>query len=78
MARDLCYCCGKEIKLDVTLIFKIAGIGTLVSVIHQILSRYGREEQATLTAVSGVILVLFLLVDEMSELFNTVRDLFGL
>ncbi len=64
--------------MDVTLILKIAGIGTLVSVIHQILSRYGREEQATLVAVSGVILVLFLLVDEMSELFNTVRDLFGL
>lgn len=72
------YYFGKEIKLDVTLILKIAGIGTLVSVIHQILSRYGREEQATLVAVSGVILVLFLLVDEMSELFNTVRDLFGL
>ncbi len=72
------YYFGEEIKLDVTLILKIAGIGTLVSVIHQILSRYGREEQATLVAVSGVILVLFLLVDEMSELFNTVRDLFGL
>lgn len=64
--------------MDVSLILKIAGIGTLVSVIHQILSRYGREEQATLVAVSGVVLVLFLLVGEMSELFNTVRDLFGL
>lgn len=49
-----------------------------MSVIHQILSRYGREEQATLVAVSGVVLVLFLLVEEMSELFNTVQDLFGL
>ena len=64
--------------MDVTLILKIAGIGTLVSVMHQILSRYGREEQATLVAVSGVILVLFLLVDEMSNLFNTVKDLVGL
>ena len=64
--------------MDVTLILKIAGIGTLVSVIHQILSRYGRDEQATLVAVSGVVLVLFLLVEEMSVLFNTVRDLFGL
>lgn len=64
--------------MDVTLILKIAGIGTLVSVIHQILSRYGREEQATLVAVAGVVLVLFLLVEEMSDLFNTVRDLFGL
>ena len=64
--------------MDVTLILKIAGRGTLVSVIHQILSRYGREEQATLVAVSGVVLVLFLLVEEMSDLFNTVQDLFGL
>ena len=64
--------------MDVSLILKIAGIGILVSVIHQILSRYGREEQATMVAVGGVILVLFILVEEMSELFNTVRDLFGL
>ena len=64
--------------MDVTLILKIAGIGTLVSVIHQILSKYGREEQATLVAVAGVVLVLFFLVEEMSELFNTVRALFGL
>lgn len=72
------YYCGEETELDVTLILKIAGIGTLVSVIHQILSRYGREEQATLVAVSGVMLVLFLLVEEMGELFSTVQDLFGL
>lgn len=68
----------KEIKLDVTLILKIAGIGTLVSVVHQVLSRYGREEQATMVAVAGVVLVLFILVEEMSELFSTVRDLFGI
>ena len=60
------------------MILKIAGIGILVSVIHQILSRYGREEQATLTAVAGVVLVLFLLIEEMSHLFDTVRDIFGL
>ena len=78
MGWDWYYCCGEETELDVTLILKIAGIGTLVSVIHQILSRYGREEQATLVAVSGVILVLFLLVEEMSDLFSTVQDLFGL
>jgi len=64
--------------LDVTLILKIAGIGILVSVTHQILARYGREEQATMVAVAGVILVLFILVEEMSDLFNTVRDIFGI
>ncbi len=64
--------------MDVTLILKIAGIGTLVSVIHQVLSRYGREEQATMVAVAGIVIVLFILVEEMSDLFNTVSDLFGL
>lgn len=64
--------------MDVSLILKIAGIGTLVSVIHQILSRYGRDEQATLVAISGVVLVLFLIVNEMSSLFDTIRDVFGI
>ena len=64
--------------MDVSLILKIAGIGTLVSVVHQILSKYGRDEQATMVAVAGVILVLFILIDEMSELFKTIQDLFGI
>ncbi len=64
--------------MDISLILKIAGIGILVSVIHQILSRYGRDEQATLTAVSGIVLVLFLLIEEMGTLFETIRDLFGI
>ena len=64
--------------MDVSLILKIAGIGTLVSVIHQILSRYGRDEQATLVAISGVVLVLFLIVNEMGNLFDTIRDIFGI
>lgn len=64
--------------MDITLILKVAGIGTLVSVIHQILSRYGRDEQATLVAVSGVVIVLFMLVQEMSALFSTIQDLFEL
>ncbi len=64
--------------MDITLILKVAGIGTLVSVIHQILSRYGRDEQATLVAVSGVVIVLFMLVQEMSSLFSTIQDLFEL
>lgn len=64
--------------MDVSLILKIAGIGTLVSVVHQILSKYGRDEQATMVAVAGVILVLFILIEEMSELFKTIQDLFGI
>ena len=46
--------------------------------LHQILSRYGRDEQATLVAISGVVLVLFLIVNEMASLFDTIRDVFGI
>ncbi len=64
--------------MDVTLILKIAGIGILVSVACQILSRSGRDDQSALVSVAGVIIVLFMLVGEMGALFETVRDIFGL
>ena len=62
--------------MDVSLILKIAGIGILVSVVCQILNRSGREEQSSYVSIAGVIIVLFMLVGEMSELINTVRDIF--
>ena len=64
--------------MEVELIFKIAAVGIIVSILNQVLSRSGREEQATMVAVAGVVLVLFILVEEMSDLFRTVRDLFGI
>ena len=64
--------------VDVDLIFKIAAIGIIVAVLNQVLIRSGREEQAMLTTLAGLIVVLSLIVTEISELFRTVKTLFGL
>lgn len=64
--------------MDISLILKVAGIGILVAVSAQILSKYGRDEQATFVGISGIIVVLLMLVGEIGELFDTLRDLFGL
>ena len=64
--------------MDVDLIFKIAAIGILVSVLNQVLTRSGRDEQATMTTLAGLVVVLMMVVQEISDLFNLVKDLFGL
>ena len=64
--------------MEVGLILKIAGVGILVSIVCQILSRTGREEQATLVSIAGVVIVMLLLVQRISDLLTTVRTLFGL
>ena len=64
--------------MDVDLIFKIAAIGILVSVLHQVLSRSGRDEQATMTTLAGLIVVLMVMVQEISNLFSTIKSVFGL
>jgi stage III sporulation protein AC len=64
--------------MDISLILKVAGIGILVAVSAQILAKYGRDEQATFVGISGIIVVLLMLVGEIGELFDTLRDLFGL
>ena len=64
--------------MDINLLFKIAGIGILVAVLHQILSKAGREDQAMMTTLTGVIIVLMMVISKISELFNTVRDTFNL
>ena len=64
--------------MDIDLIFRIAAIGILVSVLNQVLSRSGREEQATMTTLAGLVVVLMMVVQEISELFDLVKDLFGL
>ena len=63
--------------MDVGLILKVAGVGILVAVAAQILSKSGRDEQATLVTVAGLIVVFFMLVREIGTLFDTVRDIFG-
>lgn len=64
--------------MDVDLIFKIAAIGILVSVLNQVLIRSGRDEQATMTTLAGLVVVLMMVVQEISDLFTLVKDLFGL
>lgn len=64
--------------MDVDLIFRIAAVGILVSVLNQVLSRSGREEQATMVTLAGLVVVLMMVVRQISELFRLVKDLFGL
>lgn len=63
--------------MQVELIFKIAAIGILVAVLNQLLKQSGREEQAMMTNLAGLIVVLMILLQEISNLFNTVKSLFG-
>ena len=64
--------------MDVDLIFKIAAVGILVSVLNQVLSRSGREEQATMVTLAGLVVVLMIVVKQISELFDLVKALFDL
>ncbi len=64
--------------MDISLLLKAAGVGLIVSVICQILSKSGREEQAMLVSVAGVILVLLMIVGEIGTLIETIRTTFGL
>ena len=64
--------------MDVDLIFKIAAIGILVSVLNQVLSRSGRDEQAPMTTLAGLGVVLMMVVQQISGLFELVKNLFGL
>ncbi|MCF2664312.1 stage III sporulation protein AC [Oscillibacter valericigenes] len=62
--------------MDVDLIFKIAAIGILVAVLNQLLVRSGREEQAMMTTLAGLVVVLMILVQEISDLFDLIKTLF--
>ena len=64
--------------LDVDFIFKIAAIGIIVTVLNQVLIRSGREEQAMLTTLAGLVVVLLMVVNAVADLFTTVKELFGL
>lgn len=64
--------------MEVDFIFKIAAIGIIVAILNIVLIRSGREEQAMLTTLAGVIVVLMMLVPRISELFSTVKSLFDL
>ena len=65
-------------SMDIDLIFKIAAIGIVVAVLNQLLVRSGREEQAMMTTLAGLVVVMMMLVQEISDLFQLVKTLFGL
>mgnify|MGYP002863115299 FL=1 len=64
--------------MDIDLIFKVAGIGIIVAVLNLVLKRAEREEQAMLTTLAGLIVVLMLIINEIADLFDTVKTVFGL
>jgi len=64
--------------MEVDLIFKIAAIGIIVAVLNQVLIRSGREEQGMMTTLAGLIVVLMMIVTQISDLFDRIKQLFGL
>lgn len=63
--------------MEIDLIFKVAGIGIIVAVLNLVLKRAEREEQAMLTTLAGLIVVLMMIINEISRLFDTVKSVFG-
>ncbi len=64
--------------MDVDFIFRVAAIGIIVTVLHQLLVRSGREEQAMLTTLAGLVVVLLMIIEQIGNLFATVKSVFGL
>lgn len=64
--------------MDIQIVFKIAAVGIVVAVVGQVLSRAGREDQAMMTTLAGLVVVLFWIIRYISELFDTIRTLFDL
>lgn len=64
--------------MEVDLIFQIAGIGVIVAVLNQLLARSGREEQALMITIAGLVIVMLMLVEKIATLFETVKTVFGL
>ena len=62
--------------MDISILFKIAAIGIIVSILNQVLSRTGREEQATMTTIAGLVVVLMMVARKIAELFDLVKTLF--
>ena len=62
--------------MDIDLIFKIAAVGIIVSILNQVLARSGREEQATMTTLAGLVVVLMMVAQKVADLFELVKTLF--
>ena len=64
--------------MEVDLILKVAGVGMIVAVVCQILSKAGREEQATLVSITGIVIILLIIVDKLGEMLDSLKRIFGL
>ena len=64
--------------MDVDLIMKVAGVGMIVAVVCQILNKAGRDEQSTLVSITGIVIILVIIVDEIGNLIESLRRIFGL
>lgn len=64
--------------MDISIVFRIAAVGILIAVLNQVLTSAGRSDQATMTTLAGLVVVLFWVIQYISELFNTVQQLFML
>ncbi len=64
--------------MDIDLIFQIAGVGIVVAVLSQLLSRSGRDEQALMITIAGLVVVLFILTEEIGNLFESIKQIFDL
>ena len=77
----MCWCSAGTfvyLNMEIDLIFKIAAIGIIVSILNQVLSRSGREEQATMTTLTGLVVVLMMVAQKIFDLFELVKRLFDL
>ncbi len=63
--------------MDIDLIFRIAGLGIIVAVLSQLLSRSGRDEQALMITIAGLVVVLFILTEQIGSLFDQIKSIFG-
>lgn len=64
--------------MDISFLFKIAGIGLIVTVLHQMLSKAGREEYATLTVLTGIIVIIAMLIPQLTSVFDEIKSIFSL
>lgn len=64
--------------MDTGLVFRVVGVGLLVSVAYQILSKTGRDEQAMMVSIAGVVVIMLMMVQQIADLLQTIRSLFGL
>ena len=69
---------GEKMSFDVDVLFKIAAIGIAIALLNQILTKAGREEEAMMTTLAGLIVVLMMIISQISVLFDTIKDLFAL